>query len=142
MPSQTKLCLKTHRGYSFFDRMSNCVECHHQINAASHDRCRTHAACANGRQYYAGLCGHCHSLWQKARAYQDNPAGADEAFTLLQDWIGGFARNSKGRPKGVDYFSDIEERREFERLRTFFRGTSRSSSLDGSGSSAPSHRVS
>ena len=142
MPSQTNQCSKTHRGYLFFNRMSKCVECNHAINASSHDRCRTHAACANGRQYYAGLCGVCHNLWHRARAYEENLEVASNSFALLQEWIGGFARNSKGRPKGVDYFSDPEERRDFERLRAVFKVTSRASSLDGSGSSIPSHRVS
>ena len=122
--------------------MSQCVECHHNINAKSHERCRTHADCANGRQYHVTFCGVCHSLWYKARDHIANPVEAREAFVLLQDWIAGFARNSKGRPKGVDYFSDFEERREFEHLRSVFQISRRASSMESSSSSILSQRVS
>ena len=60
----------------------------------------------------------------------------------LNNWIAGFARNSRGRPKGVDYFSDIEERREFEKFRATFHITRRESSLEGSSSSVLSQGVS
>ena len=40
------LCSKAHRGLLLLNRMS-CVDCKHAINALSHERCRTHAECAN-----------------------------------------------------------------------------------------------
>ena len=61
---------------------------------------------------------------------------------ILNNWIAGFARNSRGRPKGVDYFSDPEERKEFETFRAVFKITRRESSLEGSTSSTLSKRVS
>ena len=122
--------------------MSGCVECNHPINALSHERCRTHADCANGRQYHGAICGLCQSLWHRARCFAENPGDARRAFIILNNWIAGFGRNSRGRPKGVDYFSDFEERAEFEKLRAVFQITRRASSLEGSLSSITSQGVS
>ena len=39
-----------------------------------------------------------------------------EAFNILKNWIEGFQRNSKSRPKGVDHFYDQRERANYQDL--------------------------
>ena len=135
------LVFKGSLGLLLLNRMS-CVDCNHAINALSHERCRTHAECANGRQYRGAVCNICQRLWQRARRFPEDPGDARRAFMILDNWIAGFARNSRGRPKGVDYFSDPEERKEFETFRAVFKISRRESSQEGSSSSTLSKRVS
>ena len=122
--------------------MDRCVSCNHQTNSSSHDKCRTHADCARNGLYYGAFCGICHSLWGRAREYEVNPVDASRAFDLLLVWTSGFAKNSKDRPPGTDFFADIEERRDFERLRSILKPRKRASSLDSRRSSVSSKRVS
>ena len=142
VPPQTNLYTKTHGGSFFFYRMSRCVVCKHVTNATSHDKCRTHADCARGPLYYGGFCGICHGLWDRANAYDRDPTDAARAFELLDIWITGFVKNSKGRTPGMDHFSDPEERRNFVRLRNLFKPRKRAASADSRRSSVPSQRVS
>ena len=97
-----------------FFRMS-CRVCHHKIDLGSHDLCHTHAYCAKGPQYFASPCPVCHDLWSRANNLRA-PAGAFVAFYELEDWIYGFRKNSRNRPKGTSFFFDPEEKEAFYSL--------------------------
>ena len=122
--------------------MNRCVDCRHVIDGTSHDRCHTHADCAQGMLYFAGFCGICQDLWQRSREYKDDYHDAKEAFKILFAWVIGFGKNLKGREPGQDFFSNVEERLEFDRLRNILQPRKRSASRDSSRSSIPSKRVS
>ena len=123
--------------------MSRCIECNHPNDASTHDKCRGHADCARGGKYYAGFCGICHGLWERSRNFAKDFADAKEAFDLLDPWVMGFLKNSKGRPSGEDFFSDPEEKKEFKRLKAVLKPRKKkSSSCNTSKSSIPSQRVS
>ena len=141
-PSTVYPVSKTQWGFLSIDRMSRCTACNHENDNTTHDRCRTHADCARGPYYFAGFCGICHSLWDRSRNYEVDMPDAVEAFDLLFVWVMGFGKNSKGRPKGQDFFQDPEERREFVRLRKILKPRKRSESVNSSQSSIPSQRVS
>ena len=144
MNASTKfLYCKDSLGFFILYRMSRCAECHHvSSEVTTHDRCRSHADCVQDLRYYAAFCGVCQGLWSRAREYVDNKSDATEAFDQLLPWITGFAKNSKGRTPGTDFFIDPEEHREFIHLKSIFRPKKRASSLDSSRSSIPPHRVS
>ena len=131
-----------HRGSSFFSGMSLCKDCNHLIDSRSHDLCRSHSFCAQGPQYFAAYCPICVDLWTRAQDYESNPADAYSAYELLRKWIYGFARNSRNRAKGQDYFADQEERDEFRRLTRVFSRAPSAPPRDRRSSSPASHRVS
>ena len=87
--------------------MKNCSVCRHRTDG-SHDHCRTHAPCAVGVQYSSTECQVCNDLLDRASAIED-PLEARKAYKVLSDWVGGFARNSRNRPPGVDVFAYPEE---------------------------------
>ena len=132
----------SHEGFSILFSMSNCIDCRHVIGASTHDRCRSHADCASGAYYTGILCGVCHGLWSRARAYLEDPEDAMLAFKDLQEWIQGFVKNSKGRQPGQGVFVDQQERKEFITIRAWYNSTKRASSVDSTRSSLPSSRVS
>ena len=100
---------------SFSFRTSNCRECNHPSSDTSHDLCRTHAYCARGSQYHGALCATCEDLWERAADLED-PEEAIPAFDALAEWIKGFRKNSRNRPKGQDHFYDPTERAAFQEL--------------------------
>ena len=133
---------KTHWGF-FLYSMSRCIDCKHKIDDTSHERCHTHADCAQDRLYYGGFCGICQSLWARSREYKSDYDDAKAAYDILFTWINGFGKNSKGRAPGQDFFSDANERQEFEALRKILKPRKRSASRDSSfASSISSKRVS
>ena len=130
-------------GVSFFHRMSRCMECNHAIDDTSHERCHTHADCAQGSLYYSLFCGVCQGLWSRSRDYENDMPDAILAYKELFRWVTGFIKNSKGREPGRDCFSDADERREFNVLKGILKPRKRAASKDSSfASSAPSKRVS
>ena len=129
-------------GNSSFTEMPLCRDCNHVIDDSSHIRCRTHAFCAQGPQYYGSYCPTCNDLWARACNYKENPADAVEAFDLLHLWIQGYARNSRNRAKGQDYFADQEERSEFAALNRVFNRASSAPPRDRRSRVTSSHRVS
>ena len=82
-------------GFFFFHRMSRCIDCKHVIDGSSHERCHTHADCAQGQFYYAEFCGICQDLWARSREYKDDPADAKAAFKILFTWVIGFGKIPK-----------------------------------------------
>ena len=92
-----------------------CRQCHHATSDISHDYCRTHAHCSKEGQYYASLCNTCTELWERARDL-DYPDDAVAAFQLIKEWVEGFRRNARARPRGVDHFFSPEERSAYDDL--------------------------
>ena len=92
-----------------------CRHCHHATSDLSHEYCRSHAYCARDGQYHAALCSTCDELWERARDL-DFPDDAITAFQMLKEWIEGFRRNARARPKGVDHFFDPQERCAYDDL--------------------------
>ena len=119
-----------------------CRECNHLIEGRSHDLCRSHSFCAQGPQYFGAYCPVCVDLWTSAKDYKENPAEASLAFDLLRKWIYGFARNSRNREKGQDYFADPEEKEDFLLLTQVFNRAPSAPPRDRRSSASSSHRVS
>ena len=92
-----------------------CRQCHHATSDLSHDYCRTHAYCARDGQYLAAMCNTCDELWDRAKDL-DCPDDAVAAFQMLKEWVEGFRRNARARPRGVDHFFDPQERIAYDDL--------------------------
>ena len=106
-----------------------------------HDKCRTHAYCAKDFRYHAAPCSVCQDLWERARDI-DAPDGAIVAFRALEDWIGGFRRNSRNRTKGIDYFYEPLERSAYQDLHALHNNLQVSLDLDSSRPNASTPSVS
>ena len=90
-------------------------ECHHEIDDTSHDLCRSHAFCARGYLSYAAPCAVCEELWERSRDISD-AEDSMLAFQALQEWVKGFRKNSRRRPKGESYFFDENEKSRYQDL--------------------------
>ena len=105
--------------------------------------CRSHAYCAQGQgpQYFGAFCPVCSPLWDQARNYELDMPAARRAFEDLKYWIFGFARNSRNRERGVDYFADPSEKEEFWHLIKVFRRAPSAPPRERRSSPTSSHRV-
>ena len=100
-------------------RLGNCKECACPLDDWSHDSCYQHAYCNQGGCYQAAICSICGDLWDCARDVED-PQDAGSAFDTLAEWIRGFRRRFKNRPRGQDHFLDPSERALFQELHASF----------------------
>ena len=93
-----------------------CRTCRRVSKDTTHAHCRRHAACAyaEGAQYLGAPCFTCAELWQRVKDKSD-PEDSLDAWKGLFEWVTGFRRNSRNRPKGQDFFARPEERSTFER---------------------------
>ena len=92
-----------------------CRECPKDVDDIYHDLCRGHSYCARGPQYFGAPCVVCEEVWERARDL-DEPQEAMRAFDALKEWIIGFRKNSRHRPKGMDHFYSKEERDAYQKL--------------------------
>ena len=107
----------------------SCSKCIDAVKDPYHDRCRSHAYCARDYQYFAAPCSVCQDLWARAR---DVSAvhGAIQAFDALEEWVIGFRKNSRHRPKGTDYFFDPDERAAYNDLHALHANLRYASRMD------------
>ena len=110
--------------------MLRCALCRHQISAATHEYCRSHALCARGVQYWGRFCHVCGELWERARDLLRAPEDALFAWSLLRDWIDGFIKNSRNRVKGKPVFACRREKEEYDDMAVIMANVAQIPALD------------